>query len=128
VVVGANWAWAVLVPLTALTGDPYPIGAVYALLCFVGPVWNVAVASYQLAVTPDAIRGRVLGVSSLISYGAIPLGSLLGGVLLDQFGARTTVWCLAGWMAVLAVAATVNRSVRQAPDATPAAASGALTR
>jgi MFS family permease len=116
VVVGANWAWALLVPLTAVTGDPYVIGAVYALLCFVGPIWNVAISAYQLSMTPDAIRGRVLGAASLISFGAIPLGSLIGGLLLDWFGARPTVLCLTVWMAALAVAATTSRGVRRAPD------------
>lgn len=115
VVIGANWAWAVLVPLTALSRDPYTIGAVYGLLCFIGPIWNVVISAYQLAVTPDAIRGRVLGISSLISYGAIPIGALLGGLLLAQFGARPTVAALTVWMAALAVAATISRALRQAP-------------
>ncbi|QUQ64545.1 MFS transporter [Kutzneria sp. CA-103260] len=122
VVVGANWVWAVLVPLTAVSGDPIVIGAVYALLCFVGPVWNVAISAYQLALTPDAIRGRVLGASSLISYGAIPLGSLLGGLFLDWFGARPTVAALTVWMVALSVTATVSRGVRQAPEPVAAGA------
>ncbi|HEU5331671.1 MAG TPA: MFS transporter [Actinocrinis sp.] len=120
VVVGANWAWAVLVPLVALPSNPYAIGALYALMCFVGPVWNIVVSAYQLTVTPDAIRGRVLGASSLIAFGAIPLGSLLGGLMLDRFGARPTVWALTAWMLLLALAATVSRAVRHAPDAAPA--------
>ena len=122
VVVGANWAWALLVPLTAVSADPYAIGAVYALLCFVGPIWNVAISAYQLALTPDEIRGRVLGAASLISYGAVPLGSLIGGLCLGWFGARTTVAGLTVWMAALAVAATVSRGARRAPDAVPVAA------
>jgi len=116
VVIGANCAWALLVPAIAMLRDPYEIGGVYALMCFVGPVWNVVIAAYQLAVTPDAIRGRVLGTISLVAYGAIPLGSLLGGLLLSWLGTRTTVWALAGWMLLLVLTAAVSPAVRTAPD------------
>ncbi|MYX46687.1 MFS transporter, partial [Streptomyces sp. SID89] len=84
VVIGANWAWALLVPVLLVVRDPYLIGVVYALMCFVGPVWNVVVSAYQLAVTPDAIQGRVLGAVGLIAFGAVPLGSLVGGQLLAR--------------------------------------------
>jgi MFS family permease len=116
VVVGVNCAWALLVPVIAVLRDPYEIGAVYALMCFMGPVLNVVLAAYQIAVTPDAIRGRVLGPISLIEYGAVPLGSLLSGLLLGSLGARATVWALAGWMLLLVLAAAVSPAVRAAPD------------
>jgi hypothetical protein len=110
-----------------VTRDPYVIGAVYALLCFVGPVWNVAISAYQLAVTPDRIQGRVLGAAGMVSIGAIPLGSLLGGTLLSWLGATATVAVLAVWMVFLAVVASVSRAVRTAPplsSATTAADEG----
>ncbi|MES9522039.1 MFS transporter [Streptomyces capoamus] len=123
VVIGANWAWALLTPVLLVVRDPYVVGVVYALMCFVGPVWNVVVSAYQLAVTPDAIQGRVLGAVGLVAFGAIPLGSLVGGQLLAWLGADATVWVLAGWMVLLAATAAFSPSVRSAP--TPAgAASG----
>ncbi|MBO4207983.1 MFS transporter [Micromonospora echinofusca] len=115
VVVAANWAWAVLVPLILLVRDPYLVGAVYALMTFVGPVWNVAISAYQLVITPDEIQGRVLGAVGMIALGAVPLGSLVGGLLLGRIGTLPTVAVLAGWMLLLAVVATVNPSVRRAP-------------
>ena len=120
IVVGTNWAWAVLVPVLLFLHDPYAIGAVYALMCFVGPVWNVVISAYQLAVTPDHLRGRVLGAAGLIAFGAVPTGSLVGGLLLSRFGAHTTVLVLACWMVLLAVVASVSPSVRSALTA-PAA-------
>lgn len=116
VVVGANWAWGLLVPMVLLVPNPYVLGAVYALMCFVGPVWNVAISAYQLAVTPDHIQGRVLGAAGMIAFGAVPLGSLLGGFALEWIGARATVWALAVWMIGLAVLATVSPAVRDAPS------------
>ncbi|MCO1578413.1 MFS transporter [Crossiella sp. SN42] len=116
VVVGANWAWGLLVPMVLLVPNAYVLGAVYALMCFVGPVWNVAISAYQLAVTPDHIQGRVLGAAGMIAFGAVPLGSLLGGFALEWIGARATVWALAVWMIGLAVLATVSPAVRDAPS------------
>ncbi|MGW1597902.1 MFS transporter [Streptomyces sp. NPDC002343] len=121
VVIGANWLWALLTPVLLVVRDPYLIGVVYALMCFVGPVWNVVVSAYQLAVTPDAIQGRVLGAVGLVAFGAIPLGSLAGGQLLAGPGAHATVWALAAWMVLLAVTATLSPSVRSAPTLAGAA-------
>ncbi|GAA2787169.1 MFS transporter [Crossiella cryophila] len=116
VVVAANWAWGLLVPMVLLVPNPYVLGAVYALMCFVGPVWNVAISAYQIAVTPDHIQGRVLGAAGMIAFGAVPLGSLLGGFALEWIGARATVWALAVWMIGLAIVATVSPAVRNAPS------------
>ncbi|MFE0772844.1 MFS transporter [Streptomyces sp. NPDC058861] len=116
VVIGANWAWALIVPVLLVVHDPYLIGAVYALMCFVGPVWNVAVVAYQLGVTPDRILGRVQGAAGMIAFGAVPLGSLAGGLLLNWIGAGATVAVLSCWMLFLAVAASVSPAIRKAPS------------
>lgn len=41
--------------------------------------------------TPDALRGRVMGIYSLTFTGTSPLGSLQAGMLADQFGAPVAV-------------------------------------
>ncbi len=40
---------------------------------------------------PDGIRGRVMGVYTLIIFGAFPLGALLGGGLANWFGAPVVI-------------------------------------
>jgi MFS family permease len=50
---------------------------------------------------PDALRGRVMAVYSMMFMGMAPIGALLGGVLADSLGAPLTVAvgglaCLAG--------------------------------
>ncbi|MEU6587801.1 MFS transporter [Streptomyces sp. NPDC046881] len=114
-VIGANWAWAVLMAVIALSRDPFSLAAAYAAMWFVGPLWNVALGSYQLDITPDRLRGRVLAAMSTVSNGALPVGSLLGGLLLDRAGARTAALALAGWMVLIAGAASLARSVRATP-------------
>ncbi|MEU5077361.1 MFS transporter [Streptomyces asoensis] len=116
-VIGANWAWAVLMAVIAFSRDPFTLAAAYAAMWFVGPLWNVALGSYQLVITPDRLRGRVLAAMTTLSNGALPIGSLLGGLLLDSAGARTAALALAGWMLLIAGAASLARSVRVTPDA-----------
>ncbi|QKW30841.1 MFS transporter [Streptomyces seoulensis] len=114
-VIGANWAWAVLMAVIALSRDPFTLTVAYAAMWFVGPLWNVALGSYQLGITPDRLRGRVLAAMSTLSNGALPIGSLLGGLLLDSVGARNAALALAGWMVLIAGAASLARSVRATP-------------
>jgi MFS family permease len=40
---------------------------------------------------PDALRGRVMAVYSMMFMGLAPLGSLMGGALSDRIGAPMTV-------------------------------------
>jgi MFS family permease len=40
---------------------------------------------------PDALRGRVMAVYSMMFMGMAPIGALLGGVLADRLGAQVTV-------------------------------------
>jgi predicted MFS family arabinose efflux permease len=116
VIIGANWVWAALLPLFAIVPWPLAMGVLAGGLAFVGPSWNVVLSDISLRLTPDALRGRVGGVQGLVAWGPIPLGSLLGGLLLQWAGAVTAVLVLAGVMALIAVAATLSPAVRQAPD------------
>ena len=52
---------------------------------------------------PDALRGRVMAVYSMMFMGMAPIGALLGGVLADSLGAPLTV--ALGGVACLARAA-----------------------
>ncbi|HWM03466.1 MAG TPA: MFS transporter [Actinophytocola sp.] len=121
VVIAANWAWAGLVPMVLLVRDPLAIGAIYAFMCFIGPLWNVAISAYQIAVTPDHIQGRVLAAAGMVAFGAIPLGSLVGGAALGWFGTTATVAGLAVWMVLIALFATASPAVRNAPRPAEAA-------
>jgi MFS family permease len=112
IVIGANWIWAILVPLVAFSRSPLLIGITVAGICFAGPVWNVAVEVFRYLITPDHLQGRVTSAVTLLAYGALPIGSLVGGLMLSHFSGRTTVLALSGFMLVLAVAATASRAVR----------------
>ncbi|MFL6000149.1 MAG: hypothetical protein ACJ736_38705 [Streptomyces sp.] len=91
---------AVLFPapfaLAAIAGGPSwaaagLLGAAYFLVGL-GVMWfDVNLNSLQTAVTPDALRSRVVGAYSTVNYGIRPLGALAGGALATAFGLRATL-------------------------------------
>jgi MFS family permease len=117
IVIGANWVWALALPGIGLADNLVVLGALLALMAFVGPLWNVTMDVYRLLITPDELQGKVGSVISLLAWGAMPLGSLLAGYLLDGFGSWMTALVLSVGMAAIAVAASVSPAIRQAPSA-----------
>jgi len=67
-----------------------------------------------LALTPDALRGRVNSVARLIAFGFSPLGLALTGISLQYAGARITVLLAVSVQVILAIVAMVNSSIRRA--------------
>jgi len=59
---------------------------------------NTSNALVQLRVT-DALRGRVMGLYSLVFMGAMPLGTLILAWLADQVSAPFAVWVASGVLA-----------------------------
>jgi MFS family permease len=52
--------------------------------------WNVITVSLRQRIIPDHLFGRVNSVYRFIGWGAIPIGAILGGILADAFGLRST--------------------------------------
>ena len=124
IVVGANWVWALLLPLMLLTGNPYALGAVFAAMVFVGPLWNVVLGAYTYALVPARLLGRVTSADTLLAYGAIPLGSLGVGFLLELLGGDGALAVLSSAMLVVALAASVTPAIRRAPRTVEEARAG----
>lgn len=81
-----------------------------SLLTLAGVGWGFMLvisltnALIQLEV-PDELRGRVMGIYTLVFFGLMPVGSLLAGVTATRIGEATTV--AAGALILLGVAAWV---------------------
>jgi predicted MFS family arabinose efflux permease len=112
VVIGLFWVEAMLLPLFALTRDPYLLGTVAAVAAAGGPSWNAVVVAARLTLTPDRLRGRVNSVARLISGSMLALGALAGGLLAGGFGTTDALLALAAWQLLLAVVATTSRPLR----------------
>jgi predicted MFS family arabinose efflux permease len=114
IIPGALWLYAVLwFALVTLPG-PLLLSVIFAVLSFVSPFYNVVYVSYRLALTPEALQGRVNSVARLIAFGLAPLSVALTGILLQYAGPRTTIFLSVGIQLVLAVIATMNNTIRHA--------------
>jgi MFS family permease len=53
----------------------------------------------------DNLRGRVMGVYTLVFFGSMPIGSLLAGVAADKIGEPLTVMLASGMLIMMAIVA-----------------------
>jgi hypothetical protein len=104
-----------------LTSGPYALGGLFAAMAFVGPLWNVVLGAYTYALVPAGLLGRVTSAETLVSYGAIPLGSLAAGFLLESLGDFRTLLVLTSCMLAVALDATLAPALRHAPRTVEAA-------
>jgi predicted MFS family arabinose efflux permease len=112
--VGYHLVYALLIPFLAIA-PPLVLGALLAVMLFGAPTLNAAFGSYQGALVPDHLQGRIESIAGLIAAGVAPLGPLLAGFLLATIGGRPTVlffWCVS--ICVVLVAAR-SRTLRQLP-------------
>jgi predicted MFS family arabinose efflux permease len=114
VIIAVIWLEALLFPLYALVPQFFLLGAIYALIYTMSPIYNVVQFSYRLSLIPDALQGRVNSTFRLMAFGFMPLGAVISGFLLEWIGAVPTVLAFALWYLVFAIVTTLNRDVRNA--------------
>jgi MFS family permease len=73
-------------------------------------VWGTVSTTARQLATPDALLGRVNSVYLLAAVGGAALGSLLGGVLAQQFG--LTAPFVVAFVAMVAMTAVAWRPLR----------------
>ena len=108
-----------LIP-AAPQSQPIPfIVAGLIVATFGGIVFNVTGISFQQAVVPDRMLGRLNATRRFIVWGVIPLGSLTGGVLASQIGLRNTLWvgAILGSLSFLPILFSPVRSIGPMEDA-----------
>jgi predicted MFS family arabinose efflux permease len=116
------WVWAAITPLVGLIENTAVLMAVLASISGVGAVWNIANGTIYFRLIPDRLIGRVSSVASLTAFGALPLGALAAGLLVQAFGPATAGLLTGAGMFVLAAAATAMPSVRRGPAISPPSA------
>jgi MFS family permease len=114
--IAVNWAWAALILFIAIADDPVASGAGFALFAFAGATANVVVGAYQLRITPQHLLARVSSIIGMVSWGTIPVGSVLAGFLLDHYGGTAPLAALSGLMFAVAIAVTLSPGLRAASD------------
>jgi MFS family permease len=116
---------ACTVPLAvpAIEGAPATTVPLFGLTFFMWglalAVSNVHVVSLRQAATPDHLLGRMNASYRFFTYGAIPLGALLGGFLGEAIGLRATLLVAAFGLllALLWLVASAVPRLRDLPEA-----------
>jgi MFS family permease len=92
--------------LIAFSGPPLALLDLVAAQFIVGfglPLCTVSMVSLRQSITPVDLLGRVNATTRLFSWGALPLGALLGGVLGEAIGIRPTLMVAAAGSAFVVV-------------------------
>ncbi|MGC2774567.1 MAG: MFS transporter [Bradyrhizobium sp.] len=89
-----GFAAALVMALTTLI--PFPsLAALSFFLLGAGPIlWVISTTTLRQSVTPAALLGRVSAIN-ILSYGARPLGSLLGALVGSRYGADACLYLAA---------------------------------
>jgi predicted MFS family arabinose efflux permease len=105
--------WTVLIALFPLDLNPFVVSALLAAMLFAGPTLNAILVGRQIATVPNRLQARVAGAASMLTTGAIAVGTLASGFMLDQLGATTTIEAFAACMALLTVVFVRSHAVRR---------------
>lgn len=115
-----GWIGAIATLALHEVDSPYAIGVLGAAAFFLSPSLSGFLFAAIAEQCPDRLLGRTNSAAIQLASLASPIGPLVAGALLGLLGAPTTVLVYAGWMLVLAVAATAARGV--GAEVAPAAA------
>lgn len=115
IVVVSLWIWASLTALVGVVGQPALLFATLAGLSFLGASWNIAGSVIMYRLIPDRLIARVSSVGSLTAFGALPVGALAGGLLVQSLGPATAGFIAGAGMFTVAALTTVAPSVRKGP-------------
>lgn len=86
---------ALMLLTPAFTANAFIIGAALLIGGFGIVLWNVVAVSLRQRITPDPLLGRVNSGYRMLSWGTMPLGAAIGGVL-GQFLGLTPVFLITG--------------------------------
>ncbi|MFN2594155.1 MAG: MFS transporter, partial [Actinomycetota bacterium] len=99
-----------------VTGSWILVAAMAIAISFAAGVWNVVNASFRQRLVPDRLLGRSQSAYRFLAWGAIPLGSLVGGILGSTLGLRSPF--LIGGAALIALAMVARIVLSGADQAT----------
>lgn len=91
-------------------------------LGFFGAFWTINAMSLRQAVTPARMMGRATATMRFISWGAIPVGTTISGILGGAIGLHNTIWvgAVGALLTFLPVALSPLRTIRELPEPAPA--------
>ena len=91
-ILAALTASVLLMLVPVLWPAPWALALAFTLVGITNTVGNVLSQSLRQRLVPGAMLGRIGGASRTLSYGLMPLGALLGGLLAQAAGLATTFY------------------------------------
>lgn len=121
VALGAQMLSGLALLVLALT-PIYWIGLIlWALQSGLGILFNINTGSLRQAIVPSEMLGRVVSVAMVLGLSAVPLGALIGGLLIERTGSVTLIYGLIGALMVIISAifalTPLGRADQYIPDA-----------
>jgi Na+/melibiose symporter-like transporter len=66
-----------------------------------GILFNINTGSLRQSIVPNDMLGRVISVAGVVAWSAIPLGTILGGIAIEQTGDVALVYAVIGGLITL---------------------------
>lgn len=99
----------------------YWLGLLLWALCNgLGILFNINTGSLRQAIVPGHLLGRVISVAMVLAWSASPLGTLLGGLLIEWSGNVALVYAVIGLLTMLIPAAFALTPLGRAEQYIPA--------
>jgi predicted MFS family arabinose efflux permease len=73
----------------------------WALVSGVGILFNINTGSLRQAIVPNHMLGRVISIAGVLAWSAIPLGTFLGGIVIERTGNVALVYGAIGVLTFL---------------------------
>jgi len=100
-----------IVPMAFLPSLPWLMAAAFFLGLSWGP-YNPLISTLVQKRIPAELHGRVFGVQTAVFYAAPPLGMVLAGLSVEQYGVKVTYIVLAGILSLTALLVLLTKSLR----------------
>jgi MFS transporter, ENTS family, enterobactin (siderophore) exporter len=123
--VGGTVAQGCVLVAVGLLGQPLVVIAAGLLAGIVGAQATLGYVTLRATITPNALLGRVGAATRMVSVGLVPIGALLGGLVLDALSGGGTLILMGLLLAVSALAAATSSALRAAPRQAPSGTMGA---
>ncbi len=91
VVAGIIMSWGLFSALVGLTQHPWQAMALLFCGGFTYAPYNIVATTWQQRLIPNSMRGTVLGTIQSVTSAGLPIGQLLGGMVVSVVGAQTTI-------------------------------------
>lgn len=101
IALGALMLDGLVILALALTRVYWPALLLWLLISGLGALFNINVSSLRQAIVPDHMLGRVMTSGTVLAWCAIPVGTLIGGVVIQQVQNVALVYAVIGVLTFL---------------------------